>query len=94
MEELLRGVQNREGGARAHGRRRAGEGACLGADLRKKGLGAMERKGAELPARWGRRCCCAWGKKTGRLWRLEIVEGWECKITKCKERGLLFIGMR
>jgi hypothetical protein len=49
MEELLRGVQNREGGARAHGRRRAGERACLGAGLRKKGLGAMERKGAELP---------------------------------------------
>jgi hypothetical protein len=50
MEELLRDVQNREGGARAHGRRRARERACLGAGLRKKGLGAMERKGAELPA--------------------------------------------
>jgi hypothetical protein len=32
-------------------------------------------------------------KKKGRekLWRLEIFEGWECKITMCKERGLLFI---
>jgi hypothetical protein len=30
-------------------------------------------------------------KKTGRLWRLEIFERWECKITKCKGRGLLFI---
>jgi hypothetical protein len=28
--------------------------------------GAMARKGAELAARWGRRCCCAWGKKPGR----------------------------
>jgi hypothetical protein len=49
-EELLRCVQIREGGARSHGRRRAGEGAGLGAGLRKKGLGAMERKGVELPA--------------------------------------------
>jgi hypothetical protein len=30
-------------------------------------------------------------KKTGRLWWLEIFERWECKITKCKGRGLLFI---
>jgi hypothetical protein len=32
-------------------------------------------------------------KKKGRekLWRLEIFEGWECKITMCKVRGLLFI---
>jgi hypothetical protein len=30
----------------------------------------------------------------GREWRLKIFEGWECKIAKCKERGLLFIGMR
>jgi hypothetical protein len=50
MGELLRGVQIRGGGARSHGRRRAGEGAGLGAGLRKKGLGAMERKGVELPA--------------------------------------------
>jgi hypothetical protein len=50
MEKLLRGVQIMGGGSRSHGRRRAGEGAGLGAGLRKKGLGAMERKGVELPA--------------------------------------------
>jgi hypothetical protein len=27
------------------------------------------------------------------LWRLKEREGWECKIAKCKGRGLLFIGM-
>jgi hypothetical protein len=26
-----------------------------------------------------------------RLWWLKEMEGWECKINKCKERGLLFI---
>jgi hypothetical protein len=36
MGELLRGVRIRGGGARSHGRRRAGEGAGLGAGLRKK----------------------------------------------------------
>ena len=29
----------------------------------------------------------------GREWRLKNLEGWECKIAKCKGRGLLFIGM-
>jgi hypothetical protein len=29
----------------------------------------------------------------GREWRLKNLEGWECKITKCKGRGILFIGM-
>jgi hypothetical protein len=36
MGELLRGVRIRGGGARSHGRRRAVEGAGLGAGLRKK----------------------------------------------------------
>ena len=44
---LLTMERGHRGGARAHG---AGEGAGLGAGLRKKGLGAMERKGVELPA--------------------------------------------
>jgi hypothetical protein len=32
------------------------------------------------------------GRKKG-CWRLKNFEGWECKIAKCKERELLFIGM-
>ena len=28
-----------------------------------------------------------------REWRLQIFEGWECKITVCKEGALLFIDM-
>jgi hypothetical protein len=36
-------------------------------------------------------CCCREEEEAGKLWRLGIFEGWECKITKCKERGLLFI---
>jgi hypothetical protein len=62
--------------------------------------------GGESSRPWGRRarapCLLPWGEQRGGRrggeegcwWRLEICEGWECKITKCKERGLLFIGMR
>jgi hypothetical protein len=30
----------------------------------------------------------------GREWRLKNLERWGCKITKCKGRGSVFIGMR
>jgi hypothetical protein len=62
-------------------------GSMLGRRLEEEGLGRHGEEGSRAPCALGRRCCCAWGKKTGRLWQLEIVEGWECKITKCKERG-------
>lgn len=39
----------------------------------------------------GKRRKETWGGREGCWWRLKIFEGWECKITKCKERGLLFI---
>jgi hypothetical protein len=44
--------------------------------------------GARLPVRWLLR---REEEEARKLWRLEFFEGWECKITKCKERGLLFI---
>jgi hypothetical protein len=48
------------------------------------GLGAMERSTAPC-------CCCRGRKKTGRLWRLEIFEGWECKnASTCKERAPIY----
>jgi hypothetical protein len=51
----------------------------LGAGLRKKGLGAMERKGVELPAL----CLLRVGKKSQgeKKWRLGKIEGWEWKIS-------------
>jgi hypothetical protein len=79
-------------------RRRAMGGSCCspcckGTELGRLSAGRPGRRapwelGARLPARWLLRREEEEAKK---LWRLEIFEGWECKITKCKERGLLFI---
>jgi hypothetical protein len=83
-------LDSRGGGAAQGGRALGGERHGAGWEMRRPAgwvPSAMARSRAPC-------CCCRGRKKTGRLWRLEIFEGWECKITKCKERGLLFIGMR
>ena len=49
---------------------------------------AMDREGARLPARWLLR---REEEEAGKLWRLEIFEGWECKMTKGKGEGSVFI---
>jgi hypothetical protein len=69
------------------------EGA-VGRKMNMRWLGEAMPRGEEPP--WeehGSVMAVAAVKKKGRekLWRLEIFEGWECKITMCKERGLLFI---
>jgi hypothetical protein len=62
MGELLRGVQNRGGGARSHGRRRAGEGAGLGAGLRKR----VELPAAAVEGAGGAGCSARDGEETSR----------------------------
>jgi hypothetical protein len=57
--------------------------------------GRHGRKGVDLPARWGRRPPAA---RRGRSQGEKVVavgkmEGWECKIAKCKRGALLFIDM-
>jgi hypothetical protein len=51
-------------------------------------LGAPWELGARLPACWLLRCE---EEEAGKLWRLEIFEGWECKTAKGKGEGSVFI---
>jgi hypothetical protein len=68
-----------------------------GAEQLEEGLRCAMERGAKLHA-----CCRGAGRKKrrpavarGRRKRVAAknLEGWDCKITKCKGRGLLFIGM-
>jgi hypothetical protein len=59
---------------------------CHGREEPSPMLAAVEQGG-----RKGALLLCVGGG--GREWRLKNLEGWECKITKCKGRGILFIGM-
>jgi hypothetical protein len=90
--------------ARAHG---AGKGigmgrsdgggwpACLLEEEVEGGGKGEQQQGRELgghgaPARW---LLLPWSREEEGCWRLKEMQGWECKIAKCKGRGLLFIGM-
>jgi hypothetical protein len=85
------------------GRRELGRHGRGGVELPAGGRSSPQGKagGHGAPARW---LLLPWSREEeGRLllrvggrkgcWRLKIFEGWECKIAKCKGRGLLFIGM-
>ena len=66
--------------------RRGGELGGMGAWRKELTAGKAGSHGA--PARW---LLLPWSREEEGCWRLKEMEGWECKIAKCKGRGLLFI---
>jgi hypothetical protein len=101
-KEQGRQLAARHGGGVDHGEERSRAPCCWRGESREEDgvegageqgrapwlLGAPWELGARLPARWLLR---REEEEAGKLWRLEIFEGWECKMTKGKGEGSVFI---